>query len=216
MADLTGFTPSKGQLTFANEGMEEQGSYYSRKLHVPSDTSGLTIGRGYDMKMKSKNQIMTDLVAAGVSDADATNISSAAGLAGETARKFIKDKKLESFELSPDAQLKLFNLEYSRLEADTKRLCTKPDVENKYGQCKWENIDSTIQEILVDMRYRGDYTPGLRLKIQTAIVNNKLDEVRKVLAVKSNFGNIDSNRFHARLNKIDKAIAVKKVEDKRR
>ena len=49
-------TITKGLLTYKAMGMEG-GDFHSRKLHVPSDRSGLTIGRGYDMKEKSSYKI---------------------------------------------------------------------------------------------------------------------------------------------------------------
>lgn len=215
MADISNYYPSKGQLTFENEG-NEGGPYHSRTLHVPSDSSGLTIGRGYDMKMKTKVQIKNDLIAAGVIEADAETISGAAGMAGRTAEKFIKDKKLESFEISPDAQLKLFNKEYERIEADTKRLCAKPDVEAKYGACNWQRMDPTIQELLIDLRYRGDYAPHMREQIQKAAVTNNFTALEKVLSNISNFGNIDLHRFNSRKEKIKKAAAYKRVESSKK
>src|SRR5262245_14023661 len=87
MAD-TQFRPDRGGVTFDSEG-NEGGKYHSRKLHVPGSTSGLTIGRGYDMGAKTAAQITTDLTAAGVELAMAKTLSGAATLRGENAKKFI-------------------------------------------------------------------------------------------------------------------------------
>lgn len=41
-------------MTFDQEGLENPGKkYHSRVPHVPSSSSGVTIGRGYDMKYKT-------------------------------------------------------------------------------------------------------------------------------------------------------------------
>ena len=40
--------PKEGKVTFNSEGTEG-GFFHSRKLHVPTASSGLTLGRGYDM-----------------------------------------------------------------------------------------------------------------------------------------------------------------------
>ena len=61
-------TVAFGQLTFDAEGMEKPGRFFSRRLHVPSSSSGATIGRGYDMREKSRDEIVADLVAAGCRD----------------------------------------------------------------------------------------------------------------------------------------------------
>ena len=64
------FKVARGQLTFDAEG-NEGGKYHSRKPHVPSNNSGLTIGRGYDMKVRKVEQIAKDLMASGMDQAAA-------------------------------------------------------------------------------------------------------------------------------------------------
>ena len=76
--------PKTGKLTFDAEG-SEGGQFHSRKLHVPSMVSGLTIGRGYDMKKKSPAKIIQDLTAAGIDKKDAAILSKASGLSGQSA-----------------------------------------------------------------------------------------------------------------------------------
>ena len=50
--------PTRGIVTYDSEGVESPGSlFHSRVLHVPSNTSGVTIGRGYDMKLKDRAKI---------------------------------------------------------------------------------------------------------------------------------------------------------------
>jgi hypothetical protein len=108
----TQFRPARGSVTFDSEGTEG-GKYHSRKLHVPGPSSGLTIGRGYDMGAKTAAQITTDLVAAGVELAMAQKLSGAATLRGENAKKFIKEKGVESFEISELSQKTLFEITYA-------------------------------------------------------------------------------------------------------
>ena len=82
---------SKGQVTFNSEGNDNKKSrYYSRKPHVPTSGSGVTIGRGYDMKGKTKRQIITDLTKAGLSKELAKKFANGAGLSGQSARNFLK------------------------------------------------------------------------------------------------------------------------------
>ena len=89
MLPHTNVSVAKGQFTFDEEG-KEGGRLHSRKLHVPTKESGLTIGRGYDMKERSKKGIETDLRKAGMDKGKAKLHSSAAGLSGKAAKKFIK------------------------------------------------------------------------------------------------------------------------------
>ena len=95
--------PARGRLTFDAEG-QEGGPWHSRHFHVPGATSGLTIGRGYDMKMRSKSEIRDDLIAADVDPPTAALISQAAGMKGEEAEEFIAENDLEDFEISPKAR----------------------------------------------------------------------------------------------------------------
>ena len=81
----------KGQLTFNAEGNNKKGSrYYSRKPHVPGKSSGITLGRGYDMGLKSVVQIATDLLQAGLSSGLAKLFSKGAGLKGQSATEFLE------------------------------------------------------------------------------------------------------------------------------
>ena len=81
----------KGQLTFNWEGNNNKKSrHYSRKPSVPSSSSGITIGRGYDMGKKSKQQVFTDLIKAGISDKLAELLAKGAELVGKVAEAFLQ------------------------------------------------------------------------------------------------------------------------------
>jgi len=92
----TNIEPDRGEVTWKSEGTEG-GKHHSRRLHVPTDSSGLTLGRGYDMGKRSAADIVSDLTRAGVVLKDAQTLSGAAGLTGDEARQFIRDHKLEKF-----------------------------------------------------------------------------------------------------------------------
>jgi hypothetical protein len=82
---------SRGQITFDAEGNDDPSSpYYSRKPHVPSSRSGITIGRGYDLKLRSKSQVDTDLVGVGIPGSIAQKFSDGVGLEGQAARDYLK------------------------------------------------------------------------------------------------------------------------------
>ena len=82
---------SKGQVTFNSEGNNNKKSrFYSRKPHVPGSWSGVTIGRGYDMGQKSKQQVIKDLTKAGVSKELAQKLAAGAKLKGRSAKEFLK------------------------------------------------------------------------------------------------------------------------------
>ena len=93
-----------GQLTFDAEGLEKRGPFFSRKAHVPGAFSGVTIGRGYDMGSRSASEIIADLTAAGIDQATAERFSEARGLKGSKAKIFVKQKKLDQIEITPEQQ----------------------------------------------------------------------------------------------------------------
>lgn len=197
---MSALQPLIGKVTFESEGAEK-GPYHSRILHVPSPTSGLTLGRGYDMKMKNKFKINQDLIKAGLKVADAQKLSDASGLSGSTAKAFIKTQKLENFEITQQQQVNLFNISYKEEEAETKRLCTKVDVISKYGKCDWAKLDSAIKQILVDLKFRGDYTGSTRKFLQKHVVANDTKGFLKVLSDRSKWisQRVPSDRFQRRI-----------------
>lgn len=191
---MAALQPQKGKLTFETEGTEG-GRFHSRILVVPSATSGLTIGRGYDMKEKSSPKILHDMTRVGLPAQAARILSQASGLYGNSAKEFIKTHSsipkvhsgiktpftLAGFEITQQQQVDLFNISYQE-EAETKRVCNKSDVTRTYGVCNWELLDSGIKEILVDMKFRGDYTGRTRKLIQKFVVDNDVDGFFKVLS----------------------------------
>lgn len=187
----------KGQLTYDAEGTEG-GRYHSRKLYVPSAASGLTIGRGYDCKEKNKDKITHDLCQAGIEPHVANIIASASGLHGDGAKAFITDNKLQDFEISIEQQKTLFVNTYTEMENDVKRICRKPDCVAAYGAVNWQQLNPLVKDVLIDLRYRGDYTPQSRKLIQRYIADNDTDSFQRVLAIRQNWMNVPEDRFNRR------------------
>jgi len=189
--------PARGLLTWDSEG-QEGGPFHSRKLHVPTLSSGLTIGRGYDMREKSAAQIEADLKSAGVSAAEAKTIAGAAGLRGVRARQFIKDKGLQNFEISRPGQVKLFEITYAAEEAVVKRICNKADCKKAFGAVDWEKTHPAIRDLFVDLKFRGDYTPTSRKVVQKLLATNDLAQLTKVMANKAHWAGVPPDRFQRR------------------
>ncbi|QDU98559.1 hypothetical protein Pla8534_64290 [Lignipirellula cremea] len=108
----------QGQSTFDFEG-SEGGRYHSRTPHVPSQESGLTIGRGYDLKERSVDVVIRDLMEAGLSHGDAMLYARAAGLQGAKAKKYIDENQLP--EITLEQQKSLFELIYPQYVEEAKR-----------------------------------------------------------------------------------------------
>jgi hypothetical protein len=204
--------PKRGQLTFASEGTEG-GRFHSRKLQVPPGASGLTIGRGYDMSEKSPGLIVSDLTRAGVPVDDAKVLAKAHGLRGNVARKFIKDNKLESYEIGSDVQVRLFEISYAREAAEVQRISQKSDVVTKYGKVDFGKLDPAIRDLLVDLKFRGDYTSHARTLLQKAAVDNDLKKVQSVMGNKDNWSSVPNDRFNRRKELIDGAVKKKQLYD---
>ena len=200
--------PPYGLITWEVEG-NEGGPYHSRKLHVPSATSGLTLGRGYDMKNRTAAKINQDLAAAGVPAADAAKIAKAAGLAGDAAKKFIADQQLASFEIEKPAQVALFLTTYADEKAVVDRISAKPDTVAAYGACDWAKIDQAVIDLLVDLKYRGDYTPDSRVLVQPLASRNNLAGLAQVMKQRTNWPNVPKDRFERRIAFLDRALAAR-------
>ncbi|EGU61601.1 hypothetical protein VINI7043_16113 [Vibrio nigripulchritudo ATCC 27043] len=191
--------PSTGILTWNEEG-REGGIYHSRSFHVPSSSSGLTIGRGYDMKEKTSAQIKSHLALAQIEAKKADVISLAAGKKGNAAKQFVIENDLLDFEITAPAQLKLFNIVYKELEADVKRICQKKTVVTTYGTTNWQTLNSKIKDVLIDLRFRGDYHGSSRKKIQEHVANNDLESFKAEISKQENWTNVPAKRRKARIN----------------
>lgn len=204
--------PKKGSLTWDAEG-NEGGLFHSRVLHVPSPASGVTIGRGYDMKNRSSSEVEKHLTEAGIKTTSASTISKAAGLSGSAAEQFIIDKDLLDFEISAPSQLKLFELVYKDYVAIVKRICEKKTVVEEYGKTEWDKLDPYILDVVVDLTFRGDYHGTSRKIIQESIADNDFEAFKKLITDKSKWGGWPPNRFARRKEFLDYASKQKRKFD---
>lgn len=176
--------PSFGKLTWSEEG-HEGGTYHSRKIHVPSDSSGATIGRGYDMKTKSAGTIRSDMKKIELKSDVIEKLVQLAGLSGEKARNKINELGLKDHVLlEPAQQLALFKISYAYEAQEAKRLCTKTDVVKKYGDCNWSSMNTQLKEFIIDLKYQGLYSPDTRMFLQKAIVERNYEKLKQLVREK--------------------------------
>jgi hypothetical protein len=83
-------------------------------LHWPGGNSGVTIGIGYDMKMRSKTEVYNDLINAGMDEELADTISDGAELKGEAAENFVKNN--EDITINDNIILNLFPVIYQEIK----------------------------------------------------------------------------------------------------
>jgi len=189
--------PSVGLLTFRAEG-DKGGLWNSLVFQVPDMMSGLTIGRGYDMSLRTKAHVRSDLTNAGLDAGRAAQISGGAGLIGSEAETFLTDNNLRKFKITGQQQLNLFNLDYPRFVTDTKYVANLPAVTKRYGATDWGALNPTIEEVLVDLRYRGDYTPDSRMFLQKTVAGNDLSAFCAAIGKRSNWPYVPEDRFRLR------------------
>lgn len=192
-----------GSLTFNSEGQENSSRFFSRKIHHPGGAaSGVTIGRGYDLGGRTSAEIRGDLIESGASTKDAHFFAIAAGLKGEQAAAFVREKRENSPEISPEVQYNLFTkvLVPSYIQ-DIKRIFSKSDVVEKYGEAHWEDLSPQVQSLLFDLRYRGDYSGETRTRLQPALVANDTNAFMNIIRDEEYWINrgVPSGRVSARI-----------------
>ena len=202
--------PTYGEVTWNSEGAEG-GKFHSRLLTVPTNSSGLTIGRGYDMKEKLQSKIVTNMTTAGIPSKNIDVIKKAAGLSGTTAEWFIIENDLLDFQVTTDQQKALFKISYDEESDQVKKICKKSDVIEAYGETDWDKLNSAIKGITVDLKFRGDYTGSARKLIQKSIADNDFSEFKKKLKDKTNWSNVPQDRFDRRVAYLDKQVEPAKV-----
>lgn len=194
--------PTYGILTWDAEGTEG-GIYHSRCFHVPSNRSGLTIGRGYDMRDKTSSKVSGHLIQSGIDNKVANVIALAAGKMGNVAKQFVIEKDLLDFEVLAQVQLKLFEIVYKEMEADVKRICNKTITSQTYGKTDWLNLDPKIRNVLIDLRFRGDYHPASRKILQKHVANNDLISFKAEINKSANWSGVPLSRQQARIKYIN-------------
>ncbi|EAB2656270.1 TPA: calcium sensor EFh [Salmonella enterica subsp. houtenae serovar 50:g,z51:-] len=158
----SGTSIERGKLTYDAEGNNTPSSpYYSRVIHWPgNDSSGVTLGRGYDMGDRTESSIFQDMLTAGIERDTARKISLARSYKGSAARTFVVNNKIDIGEITEDQQIILFNHIYPNYisRAITNyNLWTSGSPTAKH----WDELDEPIQEVLIDFVYQG-FTKGPR------------------------------------------------------
>jgi peptidoglycan hydrolase-like protein with peptidoglycan-binding domain len=194
---------NRGQLTFDAEG-EEGGKYHTRTAHWPGGVSGVTIGRGYDMGDRSWSEVQQALVGAGVPENDAVDLADGAGLKGTDARDFIADNALP--EISLTAQKALFDTTYAWYVGDVTRISQSSVVVAAYGEVDFASLAPSILDLVVDLRYRGDYTRVTRQIIQPLMVANDSEGLARAMANRGLWLGIPEDRFQRRKKWMEESL----------
>ncbi|WP_447723153.1 N-acetylmuramidase family protein [Enterobacter asburiae] len=205
--DIKWLTVPKGQLTFDAEGNDNNDSpYFSRHIHWPGGVSGVTIGRGYDLGQQ--NDPASDFGSIELSHPLNHWLVESKGLSGSDAENRYKSasNSIGDYEITRKQQYDLFVITYNRLEDDVKRICQKSNTIRVYHpnpnttpEQAWKDIPEKIKEVLVDLRYRGDYTPHARSLIQRHAYSGDLSSFGQVLSNRTQWSNVPQDRFLRRV-----------------
>lgn len=205
------YSVDRGQLTFDAEGMEG-GRYHSRTPHVPGGASGVTIGRGYDIGQHSGAASIRDLVAAGMSTEQAEAYAAAAGKSGAAATRWLQANRDQLQEISPELQHSLFETTYAEMSGDVQRISNKADTVAAYGDLDLETVDPAIADLLVDLRYRGDYTSRSRRTVQPMATGGDLEGLAGNLNDRSRWSSVPEDRFNRRAAYATEAVEERQAE----
>ena len=201
-------------ITFKAEGSGSSNSrYYSRRVHLPPGASGVTIGRGYDMKEKSAYKIKSDLKSVGVSEANANKVASAAGYGknGKSAQGWMSQNKefVKNFELTAQQEQDLFEKTYKNYHDTAKRICNKDDVEKAYGKTNWDGLNPAIKEVIIDLTYRGDSDGQTRRKYHKYVAQNNVRGLHNVMKDKNYWcgqRGVPRDRFQKRIQRLEEEL----------
>lgn len=162
---------TKGQLTFDAEGNDvENSTFFSRRIHWPGNSeSGVTIGRGYDIGSRSKEEVYRDLFGSGVPDNIASLISDGAGIKGGAASNFVLANKNSTL-ITRRSQHRLFEKIYPdyvlRAKSNYERWTTAQSINDANipsvsisDKINWEILDDKVKDVIVDLVYQG-FTKG--------------------------------------------------------
>lgn len=186
-----------GQLTMEGEGLGPE----TLTIHWPAGASGVTIGFGYDMKERSADDIKADLVAAGISEANAGSLSGGAGLRGATAQKWVDDNKQQPWAtITAEQRAALFRQSFPGYRDRARNLATSRtptagsarvnaasrDVSLRFvvPTERWDQLHPAVIEVLTDMAYSGAYSYGRHESINPILMDEKLTPVEQLQQIR--------------------------------
>lgn len=193
-----------GELTTLGEGSDAATKY----IHRPQTaSSGVTLGKGYDIGSRTETQVVTELTAAGMSNDQATKVSKGAGLTGAAADTFIANNKTDIGEIPKDVQYSLLAtmLEDYKAKAKAAATSTTADSGNTNAKARevkdgvaegtyvmtedqWNGLHPAMVELLTDLRYQGGYYAYDRVaQINKLLIENNGNHLEQFKAVATLF-----------------------------
>ena len=103
---------------------------------------------------------------------------------------------MQSVVITRRQQKRLFQITYRQEAKEAKRLV------NKYYKIKWGPLRKKIKDVLVDLKYRGDFRPTRSTetmkKLKAAVKRNSLRDLQKLMGDEDLWPNVPYDRFKRR------------------
>lgn len=171
--------PDYCQLTFETEGGKLTAVL---RPHCPGDSSGVTIGPGYDMKERKAADVKADLEAAGVPTDVAEKLSGGVDKSGDTAKTWITTNYPEKGAvITTEASANLFTHVYPTYSELVRKKVSEEWL------APWDQLPVKMKEVLVDLAFRGDmsrfkgYATKHEKLLKPPVVANDFAAFRKVI-----------------------------------
>ena len=214
--DLKWLKVPKGQLTFDAEGKDIDNSiYFSRHPHVPNNhgvvigLSGVTLGRGLDFGQQSREYIEylfseMEKHARPLQNSFREWLLGAVGKQGSVALSYCRNidsyVPIEGQFITRKQQHFLFNAVYQYLYDVTKRTLSKGEnIDGENISVDIKNYEQNIQDVLVDLTFRGDNRKSTRKYFLKDLQGGKVDFKKNISNTywKDNFA-VPEQRFNIR------------------
>ena len=199
-----------GSIALYGEGDMRFVNYILKPL---GDSSGVSIGKGYDMGSRSAESIIKDLTKAGLGKAQAEKISKAAYKKGKDADVFVAENKEAIGIISDEIILNLFRANWKEVRATAKNIATsqKAQKDNKGNYVnargreindrvkegtyvltkeEWDGLHPALIDLMTDMKFHGGYYIYDRVaQVNKAIKEHPNDQIGQLKAVRELFIN---------------------------
>jgi hypothetical protein len=194
----------RGQLTTLGEGNDAQTSH----IHwPPTASSGVTLGKGYDIGSRTSAQVIADLTAAGMGEGQATRIAAGAGLVGQAAGDFVARNSASIGTIPIEVQRRLLASMLVAYTARARDVATNPEADasntNARGRevragaapgtfrmtpAQWDALHPSMVEFLTDLIYQGGYYRYDRVaRVNAALLANQGNHLAQFRAVAALF-----------------------------
>lgn len=210
--ETEGLVMTSGELTTLGEGNDEQTKY----IHWPdTESSGVTLGKGYDIGNRTAGTVIEELMAAGMSEDQATKISLGAGLTGSDADTFVNNNKYDIGEIAIAVQRSLLAtmlVEYTdRARTMATSTTATQDTNGNYtnargreikdgvdagtyvmSDAQWDALHPAMIEFVTDLKYQGGYYAyGRVAQVNKVLIENHGDQLEQFKAVAELFQSDD-------------------------